>query len=366
MLTTTTDLIGSPVEDLDTPCLVLDLDILDANLNRMASFFAGRECQLRPHFKNHKCTTLALKQLQAGSAVGITCAKLGEAEVLVDAGIDDILIANQVVGRRKIARLIDLALKAKIRVAVDSQQHVELISAAAAEKGASVGLLIEIDIGMGRCGIRDSNQVLELARLIKNQPCTRFDGFQAYEGHTVGIPDRDERRQVATTSMQYALDVASELNRNGVEVAIVSGGSSSTYDATGILPGMKEVQAGTYATMDWSYRRWAAEFEVALTILARVISRPREGVGVVDFGVKGMGDEFGGPQFVGFPDADIPRSLSEEHCTVGNVPQWKVGDAVHAVPSHACTTCNLYRQFYVATDGVVIDVWPIDGAGRLA
>jgi D-serine deaminase-like pyridoxal phosphate-dependent protein len=366
MKPTTTDLIGSPIEDLDTPCLLLDEEILDANLSRMANFFRNRECQLRPHFKNHKCTTLAKRQLAAGSAVGITCAKLGEAEVLVGAGIDDILIANQVVGRRKIARLVDLASRAKIRVAVDSRQHVELISAAAAEHGASVGLLIEVDIGMGRCGIRDPKQVLDLARLIQDQPGTRFDGFQAYEGHTIGIPDRDERRKVATTSMQYALDVAGELNRNGVEVAIVSGGSSATYDATGILPGMKEVQAGTYATMDWSYKRWAAEFEIALTILARVISRPREGVGVVDFGVKGAGDEFGGPQFVGFPDAVIPKLLSEEHCTVDNVPQWEIGQAVQAVPSHACTTCNLYRHFYVINAGVVVDVWPIDGAGRLA
>ena len=360
------DAVGTSVDDLDTPCLVLDKTKLDANLKRMAEFFSDRECQLRPHFKNHKCTSLARRQLAAGSAVGITCAKLGEAEVLVDAGVTDILIANQVVGRRKVDRLVDLADRSTLRVAVDSPFHVEMISAAANHRGSNVGILIEVDIGMGRCGLRDPDQILTLARQIQNASNLSFDGFQAYEGHAVCIKDRDERRQVAQQSMQYALDMADHLRSNKVPVEIVSGGSSSTYDVTGTMPGVKELQAGTYATMDWAYKQWAPEFEIALNILARVISRPRDGVAVLDFGVKGSGDEFGGPQIVDFPDADVPMFLSEEHCTVKIETPWQVGQAIRAIPSHACTTCNLYREFYVVDDGVVAEVWPIEGAGRLA
>jgi D-serine deaminase-like pyridoxal phosphate-dependent protein len=360
------ELIGTRIEDLDTPCLILDETLLDLNLNRMASYFRDRDCQLRPHFKNHKCTSLAKRQLAAGSAVGITCAKLGEAEVLVDAGVEDILVANQVVGTRKVSRLANLAARASIRVAVDDVAHVDEISAAAVAGGSHVGLLIEIDIGMGRCGLREVDAVEHLARRIGDASNVSFDGFQAYEGHAVCIDDREERRRIAAESMQIALDVRTELERRGVQVQLVSGGSSSTYDSTGNLPGVCEVQAGTYATMDWAYRQWAPEFENALHILARVISRPREGIAVLDFGVKGSGDEFGGPKFDDFPEVEVPMFLSEEHCTVKGVNDWKIGQAVKATPSHACTTCNLYRDFHVVRDGVVVAVWPIEGSGRLA
>lgn len=358
--------IGAPIQDLDTPCLILDRPTLQANLQRMAQFFSGRECKLRPHFKNHKCTRLAQEQLNAGSAVGITCAKLGEAEVLVDAGITDVLIANQVVGQRKVQRLADLARRGQIRVAVDDATHVAEISSAARAADSNVGLLIEIDIGMGRCGLSDHDQILELARQIQAAPHVSFDGFQAYEGHAVCIADREARRQVARDSMQIALDTASYLRDRDIAVEIISGGSSSTYDATGVMPGVKELQAGTYATMDWAYRQWAPEFESSLFILARVISRPREGVAVLDFGVKGSGDEFGGPKFVDFPDAEVPMFLSEEHCTVRQATDWKIGQAIRAIPSHACTTCNLYREFFVTENDIVVDVWPIEGSGRLA
>jgi D-serine deaminase-like pyridoxal phosphate-dependent protein len=360
------DFVGASVDDLDTPCLVLDKVKLEANLQRMAEFFAGRECQLRPHFKNHKCTSLARKQLATGSAIGITCAKLGEAEVLVDAGVHDVLIANQVVGRRKVQRLAELASRATIRAAIDSPRHVEMIAAAASERGSNVGLLIEVDIGMGRCGLREPDEILALARQVQDASNVSFDGFQAYEGHAVCIADREQRGQVARESIQYALDMADHLRNHNVAVDIVSGGSSSTYDVTGTMPGVKELQAGTYATMDWAYKQWVPEFEIALNILARVISRPRDGVAVLDFGVKGSGDEFGGPRIVDFPDAEVPMFLSEEHCTVKVETPWVVGQAIRAIPSHSCTTCNLYRQFFVVEDNVVVDVWPIEGAGRLA
>jgi len=358
--------IGAPLDDLATPALLVDGPALERNLRRMAEFFRGKPCQLRPHFKNHKCTRIARLQSDAGSTVGLTCAKLGEAEVLADAGFEDILIANQVVGRRKLDRLVNVACRTRLRVAVDHLQQATAVSAAADAAGVTIGLLVEVDIGMGRCGLPPGEPALRLAQAIVKLPGVRFDGLQAYEGHLVSVPDADERFRRTREAMQQALDTRRLIEHAGIPVAIVSGGSSSTYQVTGTLDGVNEIQAGTYATMDWSYRQWAPEFEQALSVLARVISRPRPDAAVLDVGVKGVGHEFGPPQIRDNPAAQIPRFSSEEHCVVEGVADWRIGQAVQLIPSHACTTCNLYRQFIVHDGERVIDVWPIEGSGRLA
>lgn len=360
------DWIGSPIEELDTPSLLLDRPALQRNLRRMAAFFDGRPCQLRPHFKNHKCPELARRQLEAGSCVGMTCAKLGEAEVLADRGFDDLLVANQVVGTRKIARLVDLARRVRIKVAVDDLGQAAPISAAASSAGVTVGVLVEVDIGMGRCGVAAGEPALELARAVRQLPGLRFEGIQAYEGHAVYTNDPERRAELVREAMGKAIRTRRLLEDEGIPVAIVSGGSSATYQVTGQIEGVDEIQAGTYPTMDWRYAQMAPEFEIALSVLTRVISK-RPGVAVLDVGLKGAGCEFGPPRIKGHPEVETPSMLAEEHCTVRNAPNaWRVGDAVHLIPSHACTTCNLHRQFYVWEDGRVVDLWPIEGSGRLA
>jgi len=365
-VSTMSSILGCSLDDLDTPALVLDLTVLDRNLEKMASFFRGRACQLRPHFKNHKCTRLARRQLDAGAAVGMTCAKLGEAEVLVDAGFDDILIANQVVGSRKMARLVAIADRAAVCVAVDHPSHLESISQAGQAAGVTIGVLVEVDIGMHRCGVPPGEPALDLARLAADLPGIRFDGLQAFEGHLPYVEDRAERRKQTATSMQLALDTRRLIEDSGLPVAVVSGGSSSTYDITGALDGVDELQAGTYATMDCAYRRRVPEFEIAMTIAARVISRPQPDVAVLDVGIKGGAHEFGVPEVKDYPQATVPFFMSEEHCLVHNVPDWPIGQVVELISSHACTTCNLYREFHVVDQGKVVDVWPIEAAGKLA
>ena len=357
--------IGRAIEELDTPTLLLDRAASDRNLARMAGFFCDRPAKLRPHFKNHKCVTLAQRQMLAG-AVGMTCAKLGEAEVLVDNGFCDVLIANQVVGAAKVERLVELARRARISVAVDHIDQVEAISRAAAAAQAVVRLLIEVDIGMGRCGLPSSEAVLELARRLQGMPGVEFGGLQAYEGHLVNVVDREQRRIQSRAAMGLALETRRLLERSGIPVACVSGCSSATYDSTGILDGVDEIQAGTYATMDRQYFRLAPEFEVALSILVRVISRPCPGKAVLDVGVKGAGAEFGVPGIRDYPDVVIPFFLAEEHVVVNQTPDWSIGQPLHLIPSHACTTCNLYREIVAHEDGVVVDVWPIEASGRLA
>jgi D-serine deaminase-like pyridoxal phosphate-dependent protein len=358
------DWTGSPIGDLDTPALLLDRAAADRNLQRMADFFRDRPCQLRPHFKNHKCVTLARRQLAAGSAVGMTCAKLGEAEVLAEHGFTDLLVANQVVGRRKLERLVQVARRADVKVAVDALGQAEAISRAAAAAGVEIGVLIEVDIGMGRCGVPAGQPVLDLARGIGRLPGLRLDGIQAFEGHAVYIDDPQQRDQTVRKSFEPAIESRRLLERNGIGVRVLSGGSSSTYQITGTIDGVDELQAGSYATMDWRYARMLPEFEVALSVLARVISR-RGDAAVLDVGLKGAGNEFGLPRIKDDPDAVIPSFVSEEHCIVRNVPGWTVGQAVQLLPSHACTTCNLYRKLYVHEAGRIVDVWPIEAAGKL-
>lgn len=357
--------IGSRIEDLDTPSLLLDLPACDRNLRRMAQTFAHRKAKLRPHFKNHKCVTLARRQLAAGSAVGLTCAKLGEAEVLADAGFPDVLIANQVVGARKVARLIEVAKKTNLKVAVDHLDQVAAISDAASAAGVKVGILVEVDIGMGRCGVQPGQPALELAQQIAMMPGIHFLGIQAYEGHVVYINDEHQRGRLATAAMQKAIDTREFIEEHGIHVSVVSGSSTGTYRQSGFLDGIDEIQAGTYATMDWRYQEVVPEFEVALSVLARVISK-REGEAVIDIGVKGAGGEFGLPKVKGAPDIDIPFFLAEEHCVIRKAPNWRVGEPIHLIPSHACTTCNLHRQMFVHEDGIVVDVWPIEASGKLA
>ena len=358
--------IGKPIEDLDTPALGLDLDLFEANLKRMADFFRGRPAQLRPHFKNNKCTQIAKRQLAAGSIVGMTCAKLGEAEVLSAAGCTDIFIANQIVGAAKIARLIDLARRTPtLRVAVDQINNAVAISEAARRAGVTIGLLVEVDIGMNRCGVPPGKPALELARRITKLKGVGFDGLQAYEGHLVAVADRDERRRKVREDMAKALETKQLIGADGIAVAIISGGSTSTYDVAGTIEGVSEVQAGTYPTMDHMYVKLTPEFDIALSIVSRVISRPRSGMAVLDVGSKGAGHEFGPPKVKGMLDADMPAHLSEEHCTIENAPEWKVGQAVELVPSHSCTTCNLYRQIHVHQRGRVVDIWPIEASRRV-
>jgi len=244
--------------------------------------------------------------------------------------------------------------------------QVEAISRAAATARSVVRLLIEVDIGMGRCGLPNSEAVLELARKLHGMPGVEFVGLQAYEGHLVNVVDRDQRRIQSRAAMGLAVETRHLLERSGIPVTCVSGCSSATYDSTGILDGVDEIQAGTYATMDRQYFRLAPEFEVALSILVRVISRPGPGKAVLDVGVKGAGAEFGVPGIRDYPEVVIPFFLAEEHVVVNQTPDWSIGQPLHLIPSHACTTCNLYREIVAHENGVVVDVWPIEASGRLA
>ncbi len=357
-----TDLIGREIAAIPTPALVADADAMEANLSLMAARFADLPARLRPHFKSHKCVTLAKRQLAAGSAVGITCAKLAEAEALVAGGVTDVLIANQVVGVAKAARLAGLNRAATVRCAVDDAGNVAELSAAAEALGVTIGVLVEVDIGMGRCGVPAGEPAEALARQVAAAGGVRFDGLQGYEGHVITLPDADERRRRVAESFRPLIQTRRALEAGGLAVAIVSSGGTGTCDMTAEIDGVDEVQAGTYALMDHYYKGVRPEFEIARVVLATVISA-RPGRAVADVGVKGLGCEFGPPIVEGRPEATVAY-VAEEHTAIDGLSA-SVGEKLRLVPSHGCTTNNLHRRMWIARGGAIEDCWPIEGAGAL-
>jgi D-serine deaminase-like pyridoxal phosphate-dependent protein len=357
---------GTPVDEIDTPALLIDLDALQENALRMAGFFAARPSSLRPHAKTHKCPQIARRQLELGAS-GITCAKLGEAEIMADAGIRDLLIANQIVGSLKIDRLTKLAARCDLMVAVDNATNVAELSRVCQEKQVALRVLVEVDIGMGRCGVQPGKPVQELARKVVDAPGLHFAGLQAYEGHLVLQKDPGKRAagiREAAGLLEQSCDL---LLKDGIPVPLVSGGGTGTYDLTADTPPWNEIQAGSYILMDATYHQVRPEFRLALHVLATVISRPVPERIVTDAGMKVMTHEFGLPQPVE-PSGLTLTSLSEEHgkLAVQDPAQLspRPGDKIRFLPTHGCTTVNLHDRFYVIQDGALVDIWPIAARGR--
>jgi D-serine deaminase-like pyridoxal phosphate-dependent protein len=344
--------------------MCVDIDDLDFNLVLMADYFRDRPCKLRPHWKSTKCVEIARRQMRAGSAVGLTASKLAEAEQLVAGGIGDVLIANQVVGPDKAARLAELNRRATVRVAVDDAGNVAELGAAARQAGVTVGVLVEVDIGMGRCGVPPGEAVVELAKVVQGTDGLRFDGLQGYEGHLVMLKDAEEKRRKTIEAVGVLVETRRAVESAGLAVRIVSGGGTGTYDITGNIDGIDEVQAGSYALMDACYKKLRPEFRNAMFVLSTIVSaRPGGGRSIADVGVKGIGCEFGPPVVAGHPEAAATR-CSEEHTFIDNLAV-RVGEKVRLIPSHGCTTSNLHRRLWAIRRGVVEDVWPIEGAGCL-
>jgi len=354
-------------EEIDTPALLLNLDLFEANILQMARYFSGVKANLRPHVKSHKTPIIAQKQIEAG-AKGITCAKLGEAEVMAKEGIDNILIANQIIGEQKIRRLIKLTKHSDVIVAVTDLENVQNLSLAAEKEGTKLNVIIEVEVGMKRCGTLPGRETLELAKKIIRQKGLIFKGLMGYEGHAIGTKDLESRRKKALESNRLLVDTATILRRSGLSVEIVSAGGSGTFDIAGEYPGITEVQAGSYCLMDSDYVQYenvGSRFQCAVTILTQVIDRPTARRVVIDAGLKAMSTDQGIP----LPKADYlkVRELHEEHtCLELKDPkkEIKVGEKIEFVPTHICTTVNLYDNFYCLRANQVEEVWEISGRGK--
>ncbi len=347
---------------IETPALLVDLDAMEANIRLMGDYFRGRRARLRPHFKTHKSPAIAHRQVAAG-AKGICCAKLSEAEVLLVSGITDVLIANQVVDPAKIARLAGLARGgAKVTVCADNPANVADLSQAAARAGSVLRVLVEVDVGMNRCGVRSPEEALALASRIARSPGLVFEGIQAYEGHLVQLNDREARRAGVREMVERIGRVKTMMEKNGLAVNEVSGGGTATYDITGDDTIWTEIQAGSYVFVDSSYRPMGLPFREALTVLATVVHK-RKGVAVTDAGMKVCSTDHGPPSVKGHPGLEV--RLNEEHGIVSDPDDvLAYGRKIEYVPGHCCTTVNLHDRYHCLRGDLLEVVWPIPGRGR--
>ncbi len=354
------------IDEIDTPAAVIDLDLVRRNIETMASMLRDTPVHIRPHVKTHKTPQVAHMQIAAG-APGVTAAKVGEAEAMVAGGVTDILIANQIVGAIKIERLGQLAESATLTVAVDDAANVADLSAMAQRRGVTIGVVVDIEIGMKRCGVAPGQPVVELARRVLESPGLDLVGLMGYEGHTVTIPDAGERETAVRRSLALVIESKEQCEAAGIEIREVTGGATNTIESTRQVDGWTELQCGTYATMDAWYRPMSGHlFENAFWILSRVISRPTTDRLVLDCGRKSIPEEPAGMPIIDEPEELELIGLSEEHAKVDihGASDARPGDTVRVTPWHGCTTFNLHDSVYVLQGDEVVDIWPVTGRGK--
>ena len=345
------ELFGKHYSEAETPALLLDIDAAERNIRKMAAFFADKPCKLRPHVKTHKSTLIGRMQISAG-AIGVTCATLDEAEAFIAAGIKNVLIANQIVGKRKIERLVALARESNLIVCIDDFENASAISQEAARLGRKISVLIEINVGLNRCGVMSGEPALRLAEQITKLPGITFAGLMGYEG---GLFQYEERKRNDICRESYSLLTSTRdlIEGNGYPVAIVSAGGTNTYDLAGVYPGITEIQPGSYVTMDGHTHCVKPDFEPALYVLTTVISRPEPDRLIVDAGKKALSTDEGMPTAL---ERELTvDKLSEEHghLKTGIFSGYRVGDKIKFIPGHGCTTIPLYDH-YILTSGDMI------------
>jgi D-serine deaminase-like pyridoxal phosphate-dependent protein len=353
------------LHDIPTPALVVDLSAMERNIRRMAEFYAGSTCKLRPHFKAHKTPAIARRQLAAGSCTGLTCATVGEAEIVVGEGLtNDVLIANEVVGPGKAARVARLARQADVKVVVDSDAGLEDLTRAARAEGVEIGVLVDVNVGLPRCGISPGAEAVSLAKRVAAAEGVRLRGLMGYEGHVVSIEDRAQREAAARRAMEPLLSTARTIREAGLPCEIVSAGGTGTYDITGRIEGITEIQAGSYVLMDTAYARLDIPFELAFTVLGTVLSRPKPEMCVADNGHKACSMDHGNPMVKGIEGASV-LFLSDEHATIILLPESaiRVGDRIELWPSHIDPTINLHDVIFAVDGEEVVEVWPVAARG---
>jgi D-serine deaminase-like pyridoxal phosphate-dependent protein len=361
--------VGKPRGSLTTPALILDLEVARRNMQFMAERFRTFPAKLRPHIKVQKCTELAHMQVEAG-AIGVCTATVWEAIVMSRSGIRDVLIANEVVGREKIAALALAAREGHLTVAIDDPANAKDLSAAAQAAGSKLDVLIELDVGMGRGGVRSAEEAVRLAQSLEKLPGLRLRGVQGYEGHCMLEPERAERIRKAQAAMDHLGTAVEALKKAGYSCEVVSAGGTGTYDITGNNPLVTEVQAGSYVFMDKFHGNLVPGFSPALTVMGTVVIRKGKTI-VLDSGRKSIGIDFVLPTLVEYPFYQA-RYFAEEHALfdVDERCRLTLGSTAELIPGYAPTTVNLYDAYHVVENGVVIDIWPIiprgPGHGGLA
>ena len=364
--------IVAPTETIDTPTMVVDETILHRNIAEMAALAKSLGVALRPHIKTHKTPQIARLQLAAG-AVGITCAKLGEAEVMADAGIEDILIAYPVVGEIKIRRLLALMERARMRVALDSREAAQALSDALAAEDRTIDVYVEVNTGQDRAGALSGDEAVALALDLARMPGLHVVGVMSHEGHANAAPP-DQIEAKALDAGHKLVATAEAIRSHGLELPVVSVGSTPAAAYTPTVPGVTEMRPGTYVFRDTSGFRYGI-FGVdrcAARILATVVSHPAPDRCIVDTGSKTLAldktpSHPGHGYVVGHERAVIDR-MSEEHGVVilpPDEPGFQIGERVEIIPNHICPAVNLMDELAIVRDGHLIDIWRVAARGKI-
>ncbi len=361
-------------DEIPTPALVLDLDRFERNLARMAEHVRRHGKQLRPHAKTHRCPEIARRQIAAG-ALGVACAKLGEAEVMAAAGIRGLLVTTEIVAPTALARLMRLAAPAPdVMVVVDHAENVSALARAAGDAGCVLNVLVDVDVGGRRTGVQPGEPALTLAREIARHRSLRLRGLQGYAGQCAHVVGWKARRDASQAAMAPLMETRRRLEAAGLPVEIVAGGSTGTWDVDVELTGLTELQAGSYCVMDLDYRRIGGragdaltDFEMALTVVATVVSVPTADRAMVDAGLKAFSTD------KPFPPESVERPgiaygfAGDEHgrLTITDTTRPpRLGERIEFFPPHCDPTINLYDRLYAVRGSQVEDVWPIAARGR--
>ena len=354
------DSIKLKLADIDTPALLVDLDTMEQNLQTMARFFCNRPAKLRPHFKNHRVLELAARQMEHG-AIGITCARLWQAERLANFGIRDILIANEIAGEAPVRRFVELSREVPVLVAVDNPKVVADMARLARDRKAEVNLLVDVDLGLKRCGLPPGEPAAALAKTVVESGL-RFRGLMGYEGHLQPLLPGPEKERVVTEAMQGLARTKKLVESAGIPVGIVSCGGTGDYSIAGAYAGVTENQAGSYLLMDTWYAPFAPDFKVALSVLVTVISKTAGERLVVDGGCKAISGERGLPSVKGIAGLKL-KALHAEHAPIeiqDPAVSVEVGDKIEIAVHYHDGTINLHRQMYGIRNGEVERVFQIE------
>ena len=361
-------------DDVPTPALLLDLDRLERNLERMAAHVRRAGKRLRPHAKTHRCPEIARRQVAAG-ALGVACAKLGEAEVMARAGVRGLLITTEVVAPAAVRRLLRLAAEAPDTLVVaDNLENVADLGREAAAEGVTLGVLVDVDVGNRRTGIAPGAPVLALARAVAGQRALRFRGLQGYAGHCAHVVGWEARREASRVALAPLMETRRLCEEAGLPVEIVAGGSTGTWDIDVELAGLTELQAGSYCVMDLEYRRIGGrgaaaltDFELALSVIATVVSVPTAERAIVDAGLKAFSTD------KPFPPEPVERPgvayafAGDEHGRLSVTDPTRaprLGERIEFFPPHCDPTINLYDRIYALRGGTVEAVWDVAARGR--
>ena len=360
--------VGTSIDDLDTPALVVDLDLMERNIKFYHGYFSGTPVTVRPVVTSHLCPQVARRQLAAPASRGIAATTVGEAEAFAAAGFDDILVANQVVTASKVRRLCALATQAAISVAVDSADNVAQLAAAATSAGIELTVLVEIEAGMGRCGVTPDAEAVAIARAVSDAAGLRFGGIMATVPGPQGADPVAHAHQTRQ-NLQVALDAKDLMESAGLFVPEVSVGGAHCYTAAADLPGITEVRAGRYPLMDVRLQDYLPELSLAAVVLASVISHPVPNLAVLDSGHKATGPDHGRPVLQGIEGGTAAR-FSAEHGVVelesGSEGALAPGEKARLAPYELAATVNQYDYIRAVRNGRLEGYWPLPARGRFA